>query len=136
MTLTPPFVTALTAGILLVMQIALMLDVARTRRRSGQSLGDGGHDGLLRAIRRHGNLAENAAIFIAGFALLELTGGPRTSIAVMCAAFVVGRVSHAIGLSMKKTYNPARVGGIVLTSIVGIGLAWRLVSSALSHLLA
>jgi hypothetical protein len=41
----------------------------------------------------------------------------------MCAAFVVG-----------KTYNPARVGGIVLTSIVGVGLAWRLVSSALSHL--
>jgi uncharacterized membrane protein YecN with MAPEG domain len=114
MTLTPPFVTALTAGILLGMQTALMLDVVATRRRSRQSLGDGGHDGLLRAIRRHGNLAENAAIFIAGSALLELTGGPRAIVAVMCAAFVVGRVSHAVGLSMKG----------------------RLVSSALSHLLS
>ena len=69
-------------------------------------------------------------------ALLELMGAPRASIAIMCAAFVVGRVSHAVGLSMKTTYNPVRVGGIVLTSIVGIGLGWRLVSSALSHWLS
>jgi uncharacterized membrane protein YecN with MAPEG domain len=136
MTFTPPFVTALTAGVLLFMQTALMLNVAATRRQSRQSLGDGGNDRLLRAIRRHGNLAENAALFIAGFALLELTGGARKSLAIMCVAFVVGRVSHAIGLSMKKTFNAARVGGIVLTAIVGTGLGWRLVSSAISHLLS
>jgi hypothetical protein len=54
----------------------------------------------------------------------------------MCAVFVVGRVGYVVGLSMKSTYNPARVGGIVLTSIVGIGLGWRLVSSAISHRLS
>jgi len=60
----------------------------------------------------------------------------RASLAILCAAFVVGRVSHAVGLSMKNTFNPARVGGIVLTAIVGMGLGWRLVSSAISHLLS
>ena len=34
----------------------------------------------------------------------------------MCAAFVVGRISHAIGLSMENTVNPFRIGGIVITA--------------------
>jgi hypothetical protein len=43
MTFTPPVITALTAGILIIIQVALMLSVVVTRRRNRQSLGDGGH---------------------------------------------------------------------------------------------
>jgi uncharacterized membrane protein YecN with MAPEG domain len=77
MPFTPPIVSALAAGILIIMQMALMTAVILSRRRNQQSLGDGGHKSLLRAIRRHGNFAENAAVFIAGFALLEVLGGDR-----------------------------------------------------------
>src|SRR4249919_942386 len=101
MSLTPPVISAFTAGILIIMQIALMLGVIGARRRNRQSLGDGGNKELLAATRRHGNLAENAPIFIAGFALLELLGANQVSLAVLCAAFVLGRISHVIGLSMK-----------------------------------
>ena len=134
MIFTPPVVSACTAGILIIMQTALMFSVIFARRRNRQSLGDGGHHELLLAIRRHGNFAENAAIFIAGFALLELMGAGRTSLAILCAAFVLGRVSHVIGLSMEKTVNPFRAGGVILTAIVGVALGVRLLLTAIAYL--
>jgi hypothetical protein len=136
MTLAPPFISALTAGILIAVQIALMLRVVLVRRRVRQSLGDGGNQELLLAIRRHGNFAENAAIFVVGFTLLELAGGDRMVLAIMCAAFVAGRISHLIGLSQQKTLNRFRVAGVVLTAIVGLALGARLMLYAVPHLLA
>jgi uncharacterized membrane protein YecN with MAPEG domain len=134
MTFAPPLISAATAGILILMQTALMMTVVAARRRNRQSIGDGGHHELLLAIRRHGNFAENAAIFLAGFTLLELAGGGRIGLAIMCAAFVLGRVSHAVGLSMPKTVNRFRVGGVVLTAIVGVTLGARLLLVAASQL--
>jgi uncharacterized membrane protein YecN with MAPEG domain len=133
---TPPVVTALTAGILILMQMALLFAVVRARRRNRQSLGDGGHAGLLMAVRRHGNLAENAALFVAGFALLEMFGGNRIGLAIMCAAFVLARISHAVGLSMQNTVNPFRVFGTAATVVVGMVLGLDLVRVALGLLLA
>lgn len=134
MTLAMPVVSAFTAGILIIMQVLLMLGVVVARRRNRQSLGDGGHPELISAMRRHGNLAENAALFIAGFTLFELIGGNRTALIIMCAAFVLARISHAVGLSLKKTSNPFRTGGVAVTVIVGIALGARLMLTALPHL--
>jgi uncharacterized membrane protein YecN with MAPEG domain len=132
---SPPFVSALTAGVLVLMQMALMYSVVLARRRNRQSIGDGGQHDMLLAIRRHGNFAENAAIFVAGFALLELMGGGRIGLAVMCAAFVLARISHVVGLSMTgKTVNPLRVGGVVVTIFVGVTLGTRLIVAALPYL--
>jgi uncharacterized membrane protein YecN with MAPEG domain len=134
MTFTPPAISALTAGILIMLQMALTAGVALARRRNRQSLGDGGDQGLLRAIRRHGNLAENAALFIAGFTLLELAGDNRFSLQILCAVFVLARISHAVGLSMDKTVNPLRVAGVFGTIGVGVALGVRLVLVAMSSL--
>ena len=132
MPLTPPLISALTAGILIVMQMALALAVALARRRSRQSLGDGSNKDLLQAIRRHGNLAENAALFIAGFTLLELLGGSRIELQILCAVFVLGRISHAIGLSVQNTVNPFRIVGITATIAVGVALGLALVRIGLA----
>ena len=134
MTFTPPYVSALTAGILIVLQVALMYAVTVVRRRNRQSLGDGGHQDLRLAVRRHGNLAENAGLFVAGLALLELIGGGGILHAVLCAAFVLGRISHAIGLSMRNTVNPLRIGGTAVTVFVGLALGARLMLAAAAHL--
>lgn len=134
MTFNPPIISALTCGILIVMQMALMVAVAMARRSSRQSLGDGGHPVLLNAIRRHGNFAENAAIFIAGFALLEMTGAGRTTVAVLCTLFVLARISHAIGLSTKRTVNAFRFLGAVGTAFVGLALGVGLIIASLAHL--
>src|SRR5262245_49595492 len=98
MSFTPPAVSALTAGVLVVLQTVLMLTVVLARRRARQEIGDAGNPELLAAVRRHGNFAENAALFVAGFTLLEVLGGNRTLIVTMCAAFVGGRISHIVGL--------------------------------------
>ena len=133
-TLTVPAVSALTAGVLIVMQMLLLLTVVLARARNRQSLGDGGNANMLRAVRRHGNLAENAAIFVVCAALLEMLGGSRMTVEILCAAFVLGRLSHIIGLSLGRTINIFRFVGIVTTVIVGfstgvglIQIAWPLV---------
>jgi len=127
MPFTPPVVSALTAGVLIVMQMVLMLAVILARRRNRQSLGDGGNPDMLLAIRRHGNFAENAALFIAGFTLLELADGHGPALEIMCAVFVLARISHAIGLSMPTTVNRFRLAGIVATVAVGMVLGVRLI---------
>ena len=121
-----PAISALTAGVLIIIQMLLALAVAAARRKNRQSLGDGGNPDVLRAMRRHGNFAENAAIFVAGFALLELIGGSPQTVGVLCAVFVAGRLSHAYGLSRSNTVNVFRVGGIVATVGVGLALGVRL----------
>jgi uncharacterized membrane protein YecN with MAPEG domain len=134
MSFVPPVVTAFTAGLLLVMQMALLFSVVLTRRRTRQSIGDGGNQKLLLAIRRHGNFAENAAVFIACFALLEILGGGRRGLMIICAAFVLGRIAHIVGLMMKETVNPFRIGGIVLTISTGVALGLQLITIAFPHL--
>jgi hypothetical protein len=136
MPLSPPVVSALTAGILIITQMALLYAVVRARRSNRQSLGDAGKGELLRAIRRHGNFAENAAIFITGFALLELMGVGRIGLAVLCGAFVLARIPHLVGLSMKNTVNPLRIGGTVVTTFVGVTLGIRLIVCAVRFLMA
>ncbi len=71
-----PAITAATAVLLAVLQMFLMLHVARGRGKYKTGLGDGGHDGLIRRIRIHGNLAENAPLFLILLALVETSGQP------------------------------------------------------------
>jgi uncharacterized membrane protein YecN with MAPEG domain len=132
--LATPTITALTAGVLLIFQTLLMLAAARGRQRAQQALGDGGDERLLRAVRRHGNLAENAGIFLIGAALFEMMGGPRLWVEALCALFVLGRLSHAIGLSMKQTVNLFRIVGVALTVAVDVTLGVRLVMLAVGQL--
>src|ERR1700722_20576335 len=97
-----------------------------------KSLGDGGNQQVLQAIRRHGNLAENAAIFIAGFTLMEMLGGSRIELQILCAVFVLARISHAVGLSMQNTVNPFRIVGIIATLAVGVALGVSLIRIGLT----
>lgn len=129
-----PVVSAFAAGLLIVAQMALMLNVALTRRRVGASLGNAGQPELERAVRRHGNFAENAAIFIAALSLVEMLGAQRWFVIALAAVFILGRVSHAIGLSMERTVNVWRVAGALATVGAGVALGVRLVTLALPHL--
>lgn len=54
MPLVLPIASILTAGVLVMMQMALMLNVVLARLRARQSLGDGGHQQLQQAIRQIG----------------------------------------------------------------------------------
>src|SRR5580698_9223936 len=98
-TIVAPVVASLTAGVLILVQMVLLWATVLVRRRVRQSLGEAGDPALTRAVRRHGNFAENAAIFVVSLALTEMLGAPRWFVAAVAALFVLGRVAHAIGLS-------------------------------------
>jgi uncharacterized membrane protein YecN with MAPEG domain len=135
MPVNPPVITALAAAILIALQTVLMLMTAGQRRASRASLGgEAGAPALQRAVRRHGNLAENAAIFLVGLALAEMLSAGRIQIEVLAAVFVLSRLSHAIGLSFENTVNPWRIGGVVGTAFAGFALAVRLAVLAAGRL--
>ncbi|RFB79249.1 MAPEG family protein [Methylovirgula sp. 4M-Z18] len=131
---SPPIYSTITAGLLILLQMLLLLDVVRMRWSVRQSLGDGGKKELATAIRRHGNLAENAAIFIACFTLLELIDGRGAFLGALCLGLLIGRALHVIGLSMRRTVNPFRSAGVVMTVLVGVTLGLRLVQVGIAHL--
>ncbi len=116
----PPIFTALTAGVILLLQMFLMIMVGRHRQRTATVFGSGTDPVLQRAIRVHGNLAENAALFLAGFALLELLGGATWLVATLCAIFVLARLAHAVGLSGSEGVNAPRFAGALGTLLVGL----------------
>jgi uncharacterized membrane protein YecN with MAPEG domain len=82
---------------------------------------------VLQAVRRHGNFAENAAIFLIGLAVLEMLGSPQTSLEYLAGLFILGRISHAIGLSLEKTVNGFRIAGVIATVSADVTLAARLI---------
>ncbi|MGD1926332.1 MAG: MAPEG family protein [Paracoccaceae bacterium] len=124
-----PIIAATTAGILLVMQQALMLNVGMHRTKLKMGTGFGEDLDMERLSRRHGNLAENAGIFIVTLALLELYVGSGTAVSGFAATFVAARVSHIIGFSSlagshlkegSKLFLVLRAGGATLTALVGL----------------
>ena len=132
--INPPVVSAITAGVLIIAQMGLLWATVLVRRRARQSLGEAGDPALTRAVRRHGNFAENAAIFVAALALVELLGAVRWFVVAVAALFVLGRIAHAIGLSQTNTVNPWRVGGVFATIAAGLIIGVRLVTLGVARL--
>jgi uncharacterized membrane protein YecN with MAPEG domain len=125
--MTFPYITAVTAGLLLLIQMALAFAVSGNRGKANTWVGDGGNSTLLRAPRRHANLAENAGFFVIGFALLELSRFSPRLLLALCAALVIARLFHAAGLSRQNTNNPLRLIGGLGTYLIGFVLAGALV---------
>jgi uncharacterized membrane protein YecN with MAPEG domain len=124
--MTFPFITTLTAGLILILQMLLAFTVSGSRGQTDTWVGDGGKQTLLRTMRRHGNLAENSAIFIAGLTLLELSKFNNLLLIGLCSAFVAARFFHAAGLSRENTNNGFRLMGGIGTYLSGLVLGGSL----------
>lgn len=132
--------TAATVGaILLVLQQVLMMSTGIHRGKASIGVGFGDDKDLERKIRRHGNLAENGAIFVIVLGLAEgLTGG-GVIIALFGVAFVLARLAHAAAFSAiagshgqegaSKTYVRLRMFGALTTGVSGILLGLYLIAS-------
>jgi uncharacterized protein len=117
-----PYFTAATAAVLGIFQMLLMLYAANGRGKYQTGLGDGGNMALLQRVRMHGNLAENLPLFLILLGLTEMTGQWARFVPLFAAAFVVFRLSHAIGLMIGTGANPFRFVGVVgsFAAIVGL----------------
>ena len=83
-----PIVTLLVASLCALLQFVLAVLVIRRRRQGGVQFLHGADDGLLRLTRAHGNLAENAPIFLLLMLLCELLGLPRGGLFLAGAVFL------------------------------------------------
>ena len=87
------------ANILILMVVAAL--VIRLRRRHKISLGDNGHEGLLRAMRAHANASEYIPAGLVGITLLALADGSVAPIWLLHAtglSLTLGRILHPIGM--------------------------------------
>jgi uncharacterized membrane protein YecN with MAPEG domain len=137
-----PEISVFAAAILIVMQMGLMLAVGMHRASVKIGVGHGEDKHLHRKIRRHANLAENAALFLVALALAELSGAPSPYVIGLAAAFILARASHAMAFtSTSGSHAPKgsvlfpmlRLIGAFGTILSGIGLAVLLLSMVLTQ---
>ena len=138
--MTPPIIAAVTGAVLIILQAILMATVGAHRAKSGINLGTGEDPALERKIRRHGNLAENAALFVVVLALAEMTVVPDNVVRIFAIVFIVARIFHAIGISNQagaqggeggKFFVAARVIGATGTLLPFLALGGYLLYSIL-----
>lgn len=127
-----PYFTAAAAVALAVLQMLLLLYTANGRGKYKAGLGDGGNAALLTRIRMHGNLAENAPLFLILLGLVELSGQWTAFVPWIAIAFVVVRLSHAIGLAMSAGVTVFRFLGALGTVVLILTLSVLLIIT-LSH---
>jgi uncharacterized membrane protein YecN with MAPEG domain len=108
-------VLPLYASILALMFVGLSLRAVRMRRRFRIAVGDGGNQAMLRAMRVHSNFAEYVPLGLLLIFLTEEGGGHRLLVHFLCLALLLGRVSHAYGVSQLKENFRFRVTGMALT---------------------
>lgn len=120
------------AAYLIVLQQVLMFTTGIYRGKKGKGMGVEGDITLERLVRRHGNLAENAGVFIASVALLEIVGGSTRVVVILCWVFAIARTLHAIGFSsaygaykldgqgVDRVFLLSRASGAMITGLSGI----------------
>ena len=109
-------VTLLYAGMLGIFYVALGFYVVKNRRLHRVSLGVGKDiPALERAVRIHGNFAENVPLFIVLLALIEMNGAHLWIIHTLGIMMLLGRLSHFLGIKHHEGASRERFIGMILT---------------------
>src|SRR5205823_13640558 len=89
----PPIpITLLTAAAATAINFWLGGRISALRRDFKVSVGDGGHEPLLRRMRAQANFIENAPFFLILLGGLELSGANRVGLAAIAAILVLARI--------------------------------------------
>ncbi|WP_313442050.1 MAPEG family protein [Novosphingobium sp.] len=120
---------AAAAGIITFWHIAR---IGQLRVREKVLFGDGGHDPLARRMRAQLNFVESTPFMLILAAAIEMTGKGGTWLAVVGSLFMLGRVSHALGMDIDRP-NPLRMVGVLITILTLLGLSTIAVLIALGR---
>lgn len=116
----PITLTISAAATLLNLWLALRAGRVRVSRKI--PVGDGGDAMLLSRMRAQANFVEYTPFFLILLGLIELATGPRTWLWAVAIAYIVARLAHAFGMD-RASPNPLRMGGILVTFLILLGLA-------------
>ena len=115
------------AALLAFFYVYLSARTIGVRRKAKISIGDGGDDEMLRAMRMHANFAEYAPITLILLAFVDLQGGPIWLLHSLGVLFVIARLSHAYGIRSVQAPGKFRVAGMVGTfTTIAVSAAWLL----------
>jgi uncharacterized protein len=119
-------VVLLYAGLLALLFVGLSVRTLLMRRTLRIGIGDSGNEAMLRAMRVHSNFAEYVPLSLLLIYFVEATGAAAPFVHALGASVVVGRISHAFGVSQVKENYAFRVVGMTLTLAPIIVAATRL----------
>lgn len=113
-------ITLATAGTAALVNFWLSWRIGQIRTSEKISIGDGGNPKLIARMRAQLNFAEYVPIVLVLMALIEAAKGPSLWLEILAGLFVLGRITHPLGMD---GWMPGRVYGMASTSITMIGLA-------------
>jgi uncharacterized membrane protein YecN with MAPEG domain len=115
------------ASLLALFYVYLSARTIGVRRKARISIGDGGDDAMLRAMRMHANFAEYAPISLVLLAMVDMQGGPVWLLHALGFLLLAARLSHAYGISSVQAPGKFRVGGMVGTfATMTVASCWLL----------
>ena len=119
--MTPVPVTLASAAACAIVNIWLGSRIAAYRKAFAVSVGDGGHEPLLRRMRAQANFVEHAPFVLILLAGLELSGSNRIALAIIAGVFIIARVLHGLGMDGgdRKQF---RMYGMITSSLVTLTL--------------
>jgi uncharacterized membrane protein YecN with MAPEG domain len=100
----------------------LGMRIGQLRMKLKIFVGDDGNELMVRRMRAQANLIEQAPLFVILAGAIELAGRGGMWLAPVAAAFIIGRIAHAIGMDGK--FNAGRPIGMA-TSL--LPLLWMIV---------
>ena len=103
------------AAIFALFFVALSVRTLRLRRNLRIALGDSGNERMLRAMRVHSNFAEYVPFSLLLIFLVEAQGAHPLVVNGLCLILLIGRFSHAFGVSQTNENYRYRVFGMALT---------------------
>jgi uncharacterized membrane protein YecN with MAPEG domain len=110
-----PVIVPFYAAILAFIFIFLSARVIAARRQFRVTVGFGSHHVLERRIRVQGNFAEYVPITIILLTFMELYGGTKWLIHMLCIALILGRSLHAYCVSRTDEDIRQRRAAMILT---------------------
>lgn len=123
---------ALWAGLHLLLLLVLSGLVVRQRRRHRVAIGDQGIPELFRAQRAFGNAVEYVPAGLIALAVLAQTGAGSTLVHAIGGLLFVGRLAHAVGLTITGGPSLGRIVGMVLTWVAWLVAAVSLLVFAVA----
>jgi uncharacterized protein len=128
--MVPVPVTLAAAAACALLNLWLGSRIAKLRQQLKVSVGDGGHEPLLRRMRAQANFIENAPFVLIILAALELSGGSRPALAALAVLFVLARIAHGVGMDGGEL-GRWRMYGMMATTFVNLALViWALAVAA------
>jgi hypothetical protein len=125
----PLEITALYGSLLALVGLVLGALVGMQRPKLKVSLGDGGHQPLIEANRRHMNWLENVPLLVTLLAIIELNGAASVWLHSLGGTLLVGRLIHPFGIHAEWSFAVPRFIGSLATQLVTLGaigtLLWQ-----------